>query len=154
MCLTMMWESPWMGLQPQLSHYTAVCPPGGNQNSRAREDSKSLANRSSGNMERTDTYAHPHHVKVAKHVQYVRHLMLKPTWVGLWVQLLHCTVVCPLVGRNRIPREVPKAWPTRAAVIYGKDRYICTSTSYEGCETPYLCLTLIMWKWKPTQMGL
>ena len=42
-----------------------VCPSGSIQKS--KEDS-SVAGKSSGNVVRTDTYAHPQHIKVVKHI--------------------------------------------------------------------------------------
>ena len=192
------------------------------------------ADESSGNMVRTDTYAHQQHVKDVKYLIFDSHWCWSPfewvyglrweqrqhgknihmhihsiwrmwntlylfhiddwcwspfewvysqmraaaTWQGqihmhihsiwwMWntIYLIHIHVgahlkkiilnyhTMPLVD----PEDVNKIWGNFHKLgkweqqQHGKDRYICTSTANEGCETPYMCLPLLL---KPIWMGL
>ena len=51
--LTQIWESHWMGIQPQSSHYIVVLPSEGNQITR--------------NLLKTRPYPHPQQMKVSKY---------------------------------------------------------------------------------------
>ena len=89
MCLTFMLEPTWIGI----SSATTLCSSLPLQRyPEFRTTYKSLAEESSSNMVRTDTYAHPQHIKVVKHLLWVWH------WGGSphkWLYTLnHHTTLC------------------------------------------------------------
>jgi hypothetical protein len=58
-----------MGLQPQSRHYMVLYHLAGTKNS--RKVFQSMENRSYHNIVKTRPYAHPQHMKVAKHLIYI-----------------------------------------------------------------------------------
>ena len=76
----------------------------------------------------------------------------EPSWIGQQPQYSHYTAVSQLGGIPIIPgifkskRLFWQDWQW-----YDKDSSICTSTLYEGCETPFICLALM---WEPFWTGL
>ena len=65
-CLILTRKTYWMGLQPQLPHYIVVWSSIGHQN--YMQLPKDLPNTSSCNVDKTQPYAHPQHMKVVKHL--------------------------------------------------------------------------------------
>jgi hypothetical protein len=108
MCLTLMWDQFWLGLEPQSLHFTIICCPGVVQIS-----TQSFVSRGCWNVVRMHPYAHSLHMMVVKHLTCVWH------WCGInldWVYSLnHCT--SPSFVAQELPRFLPKALSAGAAGI-------------------------------------
>ena len=93
--------------------------------------STNLANKSSCNMVRTDTYAHPQNMKDTKHHICVWHWCEHPFE---WVYSLnyHTTLLLDPEDVNRIPGNSHKLgqWEEQQ---HCKDRYIYPSTAWKVC---------------------
>ncbi len=69
--------------------------------------------------------------------------------LGVQPQSPHSTMSYRL-GVAQICGKIPKAWSAWAAVT-GGDTSICTSTAYNGCQTPYI---YIIWMWDEYGLGV
>ena len=102
---------------------------------------KSFISRGFWNVVMRHPYAHP------QHIRFVKHLACFWNWCGInldWVYSLnHCT--SPSFVAQEIPRFLgvfPKLCQQRLMeCCYNTSK--CASTAYEGCQTPFMCLTLI-----------
>jgi hypothetical protein len=89
-------------------------------------------------------------MKVVKHLACVWHRCgISFDWV---YSLNHCT--SPSFVAQELPRFLGSNFPKlgqQGLLECCYNTSICTSTAYEGCQTPYMCLTLM---WDPSWLGL
>ena len=121
--------------------------PEDNQNS----EFQTFYNESCGSVVRTYPYTHPQQLKV------VIHLICISYWCGShfeWVYSHKDSIMMyPRLwfAPQKTTRRIPNVFTMRELWYCGKDLSIYASTAYEGCETPFIGLILML---KPSWMGL
>ena len=101
------------------------------------------------NMVGTHPYAHPQHIKVVKHLLYVWHW--RETNMGWVYSLNHRISPCVLGWEMRRFLAKNQKLGRHEWLYHGGDTSICTSTAYKGCQTPFICMTLM---WDEYELGL
>ena len=138
-----------MGLQPKPMHYIVICPSKVLQ----KFEAKRLVDKSSSNVVRTHTQAHPQHMKVLKLLLCVWY------WCGgplEWVYSLknQCTMTmtmlwfAPFLGGNQNSRKIWNAWLTWAMVT----THIYAHPQQMKVVNHIICVWY--WCWEPIWMGL
>ncbi len=154
MCLTVMWEPSWFGLQPQQSHFIIVCPSGGIhdwmslQSHKEKQGVFSVRPSRGTQTSRQLPKAWPTELAVMQQWWKTVHVFGYEVGAILDVDgsVASTRVICSCQAIRRYPELqsiIPKACD--------KDLSICASTLYEVYETPHMCLTM---KCEPSWMGI
>jgi hypothetical protein len=111
MCLTLMWDQSWLGLQPQSLNFTIICCPGVTQISRWHPKAWSAG---AAGMLLGHIHMHIHCIWRLSNTLHVSDIDVGSILIGLQPQSLHFTIIC-CPGVTQISRWHPKAWSAGAA---------------------------------------
>jgi hypothetical protein len=111
MCLTLVWDQSWFGLQPQSLHFTIICCPGVTQISRWLPKAWSAG---AAGMLLGHIHMHIHCIWRLSNTLHT--VMWDQSWLGLQPQSVHFTIIC-CPGVTQFFRWIPKAWSTRGAEL-------------------------------------
>jgi hypothetical protein len=138
-----MWDQSWLGIQPQSPHFTIICCPGVTQISRWLP--KALSAGAAG-MLLGRIHIHIHCIWRLSNTLHVSDIDV------LGSILFGSTASITALHHHLLPRsypdfdlgDIPKLCQ-QGLLECCKDTSIFTSTAYEGCQTPCMCLTLMCW---------